>query len=163
MRLLAPKKTTLIPLLKTSNLADGGYLGTAQTLAFLGPSLKPRDINPHATLIALYMNAVEEWVVEYQGEDLDTSAEFNRVEPYIISDDFDLSSYERSESTSTRFSWRLRLPVVVMATCTLTGMLHSLGHGTRGHGVWITSFPLLSTSLPRSPPFLISSLARCSL
>jgi hypothetical protein len=97
MRLLAPKKTTLIPLLKTSNLADGGYLGTAQTLAFLGPSLKPRDINPHATLIALYMNAVEEWVVEYQGEDLDTSAEFNRVEPYIISDDFDLSSYERSE------------------------------------------------------------------
>ena len=139
-------------------------MGTAQTLAFLGPSLKPRDINPHATLIALYMNAVEEWVVEYQGEDLDTSAEFNRVEPYIFGEDVDLSLCERSEFN--------KYTVLIEASITRgrDGDLHFdryvafLGTWTRGHDVWIASFPCLSTSLshllPSSSP---RSLAPCSL
>ena len=157
MRLLPPKKTILIPLLKTFNIADGGYLGTAATLAFLGPSLKPRDINPHATLIALYMNAVEEWVVQYQGENLDTSAELRRVEPYIFGEDADLSFCESSEFN--------KYTVLMEASITRgrDGDLHFdryvafLGTWTRGHGVWIATFspPLYLPS--SSPPFLISS------
>jgi hypothetical protein len=144
-------------------------LGTAQTLAFLGPSLKPRDINPHATLITLYMNAVEEWALEYQGEDPDTSAEFNRVEPYIFGEDFDLSLYERSEFD--------KYTVLIEASITRgrDGDLHFDRYvaflWTWNTRTWRSDCLLFPASLPRflisslphllpssSPPFLISSL-----
>lgn len=163
MRRLPPKKTILIPLLKTSNIADGGYLGTAATLAFLGPSLKPRDINPHATLIALYMNAVEEWVVQYQGENLDTSAELRRVEPYIFGEDADLSLCESSEFN--------KYTVLMEASITRgrDGDLHFDRYvaflGTWNARTWGFESPSFPASLPPFliPPSLISSLAPCSL
>ena len=144
-------------------------MGTAATLAFLGPSLKPRDINPHATLIALYMNAVEEWVVQYQGENLDTSAELRRVEPYIFGEDADLSFCESSEFN--------KYTVLMEASITRgrDGDLHFDRYvaflGTWNARTWrsdclffpaslphflISSLPLLLPS--SSPPFLISSL-----
>jgi hypothetical protein len=86
--------------------------------------------------------------VEYQGEDLDTSAEFNRVEPYIISDDFDLSSYERSEFN--------KYTVLVEASITRgrDGDLH-FDRYVAFLRTWCFELPPFSASLPR---FLISSL-----
>ena len=109
------------------------------------------------------MNAVEEWVVVYQGENLDTSAEFKRVEPYIFGQDADLSLCESSEFN--------KYTVLMEASITRgrDGDLHFdryvafLGTWTRGHGVLsrLLSLPLYLTS--SSPPFLITSLAPCSL
>lgn len=43
-----------------SNIADAGWLGLRKTLAMAIPLLQaPRD-NPHATLLTLFLNAVEE-------------------------------------------------------------------------------------------------------
>ena len=39
---------------------DRGYLGLERTLITLVPWLKPADVNPHATLLALFLNAVGE-------------------------------------------------------------------------------------------------------
>ena len=46
--------------IETSNIADAGWLGTFKTIACFGKLLKPLSVNPHATLIILYMNAVPE-------------------------------------------------------------------------------------------------------
>jgi hypothetical protein len=70
---------------QTSNIADCGYMGTAPTLAYLGTSLKLRDNNPHATLITLYMNAVDESAMNHSGkQDTDQRAEYKRVAPYVF-------------------------------------------------------------------------------
>ncbi|KAI0378799.1 hypothetical protein F5Y04DRAFT_272324 [Hypomontagnella monticulosa] len=46
--------------IEVSNISDAGYLGMAKTTAYIGRLLKePRD-NPHATLVALFLNAVDE-------------------------------------------------------------------------------------------------------
>jgi hypothetical protein len=42
-----------------SNICDRGYLGTEEALALFGPRLYPRQRNPHATLITLFLNAVD--------------------------------------------------------------------------------------------------------
>lgn len=47
-------------LAKVSNISDCGYLGIHRTLAFAVPLLQEPAVNPHATLITLFMNAVTE-------------------------------------------------------------------------------------------------------
>jgi hypothetical protein len=47
-----------------SNISDYGWLGIHQTLLYMVPLLKPPLENPHATLITLFMNAVEETLTD---------------------------------------------------------------------------------------------------
>ncbi|EEP78509.1 predicted protein [Uncinocarpus reesii 1704] len=49
-----------IDLYQISNISDGGYLGLNCSLATFGPMLKRASDNPRATLLLLFMNAVEE-------------------------------------------------------------------------------------------------------
>ncbi|KAI1761376.1 hypothetical protein GGR53DRAFT_469374 [Hypoxylon sp. FL1150] len=46
--------------IEVSNISDAGYLGMPQTIAFIGRMLKEPEDNPHATLVALFLNAVDE-------------------------------------------------------------------------------------------------------
>jgi len=46
--------------MQVSNISDGGYLGIHRTIALMVPLLQSPAINPNATLITLFMNAVEE-------------------------------------------------------------------------------------------------------
>ncbi|KAL9097609.1 MAG: hypothetical protein Q9165_000506 [Trypethelium subeluteriae] len=50
--------------LQVSNISDAGYLGIAGTLRIFGHLLDSPHDNPHATLVTLFMNAVEETVNE---------------------------------------------------------------------------------------------------
>ena len=43
-----------------SNICERAYLGPAQALEYLAPLLQTRAENPHATLIMLFVNAVDE-------------------------------------------------------------------------------------------------------
>lgn len=43
-----------------SNISDAGYIGIGNTLTYFGPLLKPVSENHHATIITLFLNAVEE-------------------------------------------------------------------------------------------------------
>jgi hypothetical protein len=45
---------------QVSNIADSGYLGPVKTLETFSPLLKQPSQNPHATLITLFLNAVDE-------------------------------------------------------------------------------------------------------
>src|SRR6266480_5841399 len=45
---------------KVSNLCDTPYLGLAATVGIFTPLLQEHKTNPHATLITLFMNAIEE-------------------------------------------------------------------------------------------------------
>lgn len=53
---------------QVSNICDRGYLGIQKTLEVLGCHLSPTAINPHATLITLFINAVKE-IQKRLGED----------------------------------------------------------------------------------------------
>jgi hypothetical protein len=46
---------------QVSNISDNGYLGIHRTLALMVPLLQWPRVNPHATLITLFMNAVAEY------------------------------------------------------------------------------------------------------
>ena len=46
--------------IEVSNIVDVCYLGLERTLKALGPWLKPATVNPHATLLALFLNAASE-------------------------------------------------------------------------------------------------------
>ncbi|KAI0108740.1 hypothetical protein F4776DRAFT_643594 [Hypoxylon sp. NC0597] len=46
-----------------SNLVDIGYIGVKETLKALGPLLKPTTANKHATLIVLFVNAINEMIM----------------------------------------------------------------------------------------------------
>ena len=54
-----PRKLTSL-FLQVSNIADRGWLGPETTLATMSPLLKPKSDNPHATIVALFLNAVHE-------------------------------------------------------------------------------------------------------
>lgn len=43
-----------------SNISDCGYAGPHHTVVLLSPMLRDAVTNPHATLITLFMNAVQE-------------------------------------------------------------------------------------------------------
>ncbi|APA07182.1 hypothetical protein SS1G_04092 [Sclerotinia sclerotiorum 1980 UF-70] len=47
--------------IEVSNIGDRGYLGPPKLLATFAPYLKQKSQNPHATLIALFLNAVHEY------------------------------------------------------------------------------------------------------
>ncbi|KAH7164939.1 hypothetical protein DER46DRAFT_684869 [Fusarium sp. MPI-SDFR-AT-0072] len=65
-----------------SNISDGGYLGVHRTVALMAPLLRAPSINPHATLITLFVNMVEEHSAhEDKVESLKTSSE--RVFKYL--------------------------------------------------------------------------------
>jgi hypothetical protein len=46
--------------MQVSNICDQAYLGFAPTIAVFSPLLENTVVNPHATLITLFMNALEE-------------------------------------------------------------------------------------------------------
>jgi len=48
--------------LQVSNIVDGFYLGAEETLRSLAPLLQLPQRNPHATLVAVFLNAVMEMV-----------------------------------------------------------------------------------------------------
>lgn len=50
----------LIHRAEVSNISDTGYLGIHRTLAYMVPLLQSPVVNPHATLITLFMNGVDE-------------------------------------------------------------------------------------------------------
>lgn len=50
--------------IEVSNISDSGWLGIHRTLAYMMPLLQKRNVNPHATLITLFMNAVEETLTD---------------------------------------------------------------------------------------------------
>ncbi|KAL8672315.1 MAG: hypothetical protein Q9224_007585, partial [Gallowayella concinna] len=51
--------TTGFDRIEVSNIADEAYLGLRKTLATFVPLLKKQSINPHATLLTLFLNACE--------------------------------------------------------------------------------------------------------
>ncbi|KAI1779819.1 hypothetical protein F4818DRAFT_154522 [Hypoxylon cercidicola] len=46
--------------IEVSNISDTGYLGMPGTIGYIGHLLKQPDENPNATLVALFLNAVDE-------------------------------------------------------------------------------------------------------
>jgi hypothetical protein len=66
----------LIQFTQVSNIADAGYLGIRRTICLMVPLLQGPLINPHATLITLFMNAVDEKITEH-----DRTAEMTQHSP----------------------------------------------------------------------------------
>ncbi|KPM34923.1 hypothetical protein AK830_g11652 [Neonectria ditissima] len=58
-------KFELFNLDAVSNISDGGYLGIHRTLYTMVPLLQTPLENPHATLITLFMNAVDETLTDH--------------------------------------------------------------------------------------------------
>jgi hypothetical protein len=54
----------LIRFAQVSNISDTGYLGIHRTLGLMVPFLQGPLANPHATLITLFMNAVDENITD---------------------------------------------------------------------------------------------------
>lgn len=65
-----------------SNICDGGYLGIKETLALFGPRLCPRESNPHATLITLFLNVVDESLTPMD-KSQDLMELTNKLSPYL--------------------------------------------------------------------------------
>ncbi|KAI1097627.1 hypothetical protein F4804DRAFT_159157 [Jackrogersella minutella] len=61
-----------------NNITDKCYLGIDTTLEIFGPLLKPSNINPHATLITLFVNAVAEMVIFGDFIDFEHPADLTR-------------------------------------------------------------------------------------
>lgn len=59
-RLDVDPRSSLTCITQVANICDNGYLGIHRTLGLMVPLLQAPHINPHATLITLFMNAVEE-------------------------------------------------------------------------------------------------------
>lgn len=71
--------------IEVSNIADEGYLGLSTTLRTFAPLLKDRTLNPHATLITLFLNACE-LSDRAMGNDLSPAVlhtRMNRVKAYL--------------------------------------------------------------------------------
>ncbi|KAI1095425.1 hypothetical protein F5B19DRAFT_481800 [Rostrohypoxylon terebratum] len=49
--------------IEASNLSDSRWLGTQQTLEALIPLLKSPEVNPHATLVTVYLDAITEAII----------------------------------------------------------------------------------------------------
>ncbi|KAL3470286.1 hypothetical protein BJX99DRAFT_264344 [Aspergillus californicus] len=54
----------------TANIGDQGWLGIERALTALAPLLRPPSVNPHATLITLFMTAVTEKRTEQDQRDI---------------------------------------------------------------------------------------------
>ena len=46
--------------MQVSNISNRGYLGCQGVLVALSSLLQPHSVNPHATLIMIFMNAIDE-------------------------------------------------------------------------------------------------------
>ncbi|XXG94485.1 hypothetical protein Hte_000742 [Hypoxylon texense] len=53
-------KPTTFDRIEVSNISDAGYLGMPRTIGYIGRLLKQPNENPNATLVALFLNAVDE-------------------------------------------------------------------------------------------------------
>ena len=51
----------LILATQVSNITDGAYLGVHRTIFLMIPLLQAPPTNPHATLVTLFMNVVDEY------------------------------------------------------------------------------------------------------
>ncbi|KAL4749304.1 hypothetical protein BDW72DRAFT_214109 [Aspergillus terricola var. indicus] len=58
-----------------SNISDSGWLGIDRTLAYMIPLLQPPRENPCATLITLFMNAVEEAMTDEDRKEMTSRSE----------------------------------------------------------------------------------------
>jgi hypothetical protein len=70
---------------KVSNICDTPYLGLAATVDIFTPLLQRHTTNPHATLITLFMNAIEE-EFEHCGDAENTQIvvqELTRIAKYL--------------------------------------------------------------------------------
>ncbi|KAL5119566.1 hypothetical protein ACEQ8H_002412 [Pleosporales sp. CAS-2024a] len=60
--------------IEIANICDRGYIGIERTLSTFTPLLRPKDQNPKATLLMLFLNATEEkeheLLLEYQKNDM---------------------------------------------------------------------------------------------
>ncbi|KAF2174400.1 hypothetical protein K469DRAFT_756748 [Zopfia rhizophila CBS 207.26] len=68
--------------IEVSNISDGGYLGIAKTLWIFGRLLDSPHDNPHATLVTLFMNTVDE-IANGKKEALSLKAEMMRLVQYL--------------------------------------------------------------------------------
>ncbi|KAK9782094.1 putative MYND-type zinc finger protein samB [Seiridium cardinale] len=68
--------------IETANMADTDHLGVAYTVCALGSLLKKPEVNPHATLITLFMNAVPE-MTTLDDKISEIPAEIHRVNAYM--------------------------------------------------------------------------------
>ncbi|KAM0347333.1 hypothetical protein ACHAPU_004852 [Fusarium lateritium] len=50
--------------IEVSNISDQGYLGIHQTVHIMSPLLRAPSVNPHATLVTLFMNLVDEHMTQ---------------------------------------------------------------------------------------------------
>lgn len=60
IQITAPKHATDVFILWVSNICDLYYLGTEKTVSSLSPLLQKPSVNPHATLLTLFMCAAGE-------------------------------------------------------------------------------------------------------
>ncbi|KAK0257347.1 hypothetical protein LTR29_005146 [Friedmanniomyces endolithicus] len=69
--------------IEVSNIVDVAYLGIGRTLDLLGPLLQPQSVNPHATMLTLFMNAVMDTVWKMQEHKQITIAETELAMQYM--------------------------------------------------------------------------------
>lgn len=69
---------------QVSNISDAGYLGIAKVAGFLGPLLQDPTDNKHATLITLFMNAVQEIYEDFKQDPKTVKSELTRVMQYRL-------------------------------------------------------------------------------
>ncbi|KAF4626516.1 hypothetical protein G7Y89_g11646 [Cudoniella acicularis] len=81
--------------IEVSNITDGGFLGTYQTLKTFAPLLKRPTENRHATIIGLFLNAVHE-VATPVDEFVNFGSETDRLSRYITVNSSLLSSNTNS-------------------------------------------------------------------
>ncbi len=89
---------------EVANIVDRPYLGLAQTLRTCGPLLKPSAENPHATLIALFMNAIH-LAEENLGDDY-LAASFKSAIAQIAK--FAPAQLSRSNATGAASAFRIQ-------------------------------------------------------
>lgn len=90
-------------------------MGMSNVAIHIGPLLENAKINPHATLIALFLNAGEEEVVRSVGNLEDDAALDNRTRQYLYSTRGSFSNpYSRIDPQMKKLYWAktlLRNPV----------------------------------------------------
>ncbi|KAK0323254.1 hypothetical protein LTR82_005614 [Friedmanniomyces endolithicus] len=69
--------------IEVSNIVDVAYLGIGRTLDLLGTLLQPQSVNPHATMLTLFMNAVMDTVWKMQEHKQITIAETELAMQYM--------------------------------------------------------------------------------
>lgn len=94
--------------MQVSNISDRCYLGVYRTLECMVPLLQEPEANPHATLITLFMNVVDETMIEEDHIEqlMPDSETFGRLLAYLPlrappTDPFDTEVIKRSYARSS--------------------------------------------------------------